>query len=69
MLIEQIDHLDGGASVGDFAPTTRNHEVCQLLAREAAADRVQLRRRSSQDLALLAGAARPRATGALAVRP
>ncbi len=69
MLIEQISYLAGDVSVGDFAPTTQDQEVYQLLAGGAGTGEARLRQLLSQDLARLNATLQQRGIGAIVATP
>ncbi len=68
-LVQQIQYLEGGISNGDYAPTTQQQEVHQLLAEQVQTYRTQFDQLVNQDLAQFNGMLRQRNVGNVIVRP
>jgi photosystem II stability/assembly factor-like uncharacterized protein len=67
-LIEQLQYLAGGVGDGDFAPTTQQQEVRQLLAQQVQTYRTQLDQLISQDLTQFNTMLRQKNVGNIVVR-
>jgi hypothetical protein len=68
MLDQQLPYLAGGVSDGDFAPTTQQQAVRQLLAQQVQTFRGQLDQLMSQDLAQFNAMLRQRNIGSIVLR-